>query len=112
MSWLRIVIGIVASMSLAQLMSTCERSSQWHGAARHRRARRDAQLERQRQHVAVLGAPRSLANDEAIPDVAVLRAALVVLDELDGDRRDGLAIGRRELDEAVEVLAVEERVLA
>ena len=112
MSWLRIVIGIDASMSTAQLMSTWPRISQCTSRDRHRGARRHAQRERQRQHVAVRGAPRTLAHEEAVPHVALRGAALVVLDELDGDRRDGLVVGRRELDEALDVRTVEERVLA
>ena len=70
MSWLRIVIGIVGvdvdgpvDVDLAADLPVTSRFV-------IERAGGHAQRERQRQDVAVLGAPRALAHEEAIPDVA------------------------------------------
>src|SRR5690606_20434343 len=71
---------------------------------------RNSQREGHRQHVVLLGLPRALTGQAAIPHVAVLGALLVVLDQLDEDRRDGLAVGRGELEEPVDGVVVGEGV--
>ena len=71
---------------------------------------RHAQLEGHRQHVALLGPPRALADQAFVPHVALLVALLVVLDQLDHDRVDGLRVGRGVLEEAVEGRVVGEGV--